>query len=397
MSAPPATRVTELRPIPVSYEVALAQESDLAGEIAAASAIDIPWLLAALILLGILYALKYIVVPLVKLLYPRGGSLLSRITSWAIGTLLAPVKFIVQAVTNAVATGIDHHAGKLTLWLWSMAYEVHDMSVELGNFATSTAASFHDLRYTTLPREINRVTAPLRSRLTTLETVRKQLDGIARAAGYSSFPVMVKAEQPHIAQLKAADAYVLKQGHVSLAGALSVYEATSKSWTATEAEVRKLGFYTVPDFIEWAKKEILVTLPAKVEAEATERKKLATAVQPLITNKAGLLALLTIPGFTRAFDRIRTAECTPIAECAVNQNFGSGAWSKLLNFLKDILEAAIAALVFADLCNILGVVSEGIDVFMPVLEELVTLESGICAFGGASIAAAMPPPAYVSG
>lgn len=396
MPAPPATRVVKLPEVPVSYEVALAQESDLAGEIASASAIDIPWLFAAVILLGILYAIRYIVVPIVKLLYPRGGSLLSRIADWTIGALLAPVRFIVHAVTNAIATGIDHHAGKVTLWIHSMAYELHDLTVEVGNFATSAAASIHDLRYQVLPREINRVTAPLRTRVTKLETVRKLLDAIARRYGYADFPTLVRTATPHVKELIAADLYVRGQGHASLAGALSVYEQTSKSWTATEQAVRKLGYYTIPDFIHWAELEITKTLPAKIEAEATERKKLATAVAPLIRNEAPLLALLTVPGFERAFNRIRADECTPIAECAVNQNFGSGAWTKLLNLLKDLLEVAIAALVFADLCNIIGVVSEGIDAFMPVLEELVTAESGICAFGGASAAPAMPPPAYVT-
>jgi hypothetical protein len=369
----------------------------LAEEIAGASVIDIGWLFAGLVLLGVLYALKYIVVPLVKMLYPKGGSLLDRIASWAIGSLLAPVAFIVHAVTNAIATGIDHHAGKVTVWLHAIAFEVHDLTVEMGNFATSAAASIHDLRYQTIPREINKVTAPLRGRITRLENVRKLLDGIAKKYGYADFPTLVRTATPHIKQLIAADVYVKGQHHASLAGALSVYEATAKSWAETQRQVQKLGYYTIPDFVRWAQLEITKVLPAKIEAEVKARQQLATKLAPLIRNEAPLLALLTVPGFERAFNRIRNAECTPIAECAVNQNFGSGAWGKLLNLLKDLLETALAVLAFADLCNILAVVSEGIDVFMPVLEELVTLESGICAFGGASPAPAMAPPAYRTG
>lgn len=397
MPAPPATRIVDLPPVPVSYDVALAQEFDLAGEIAAASSIDIPWLFAAAILLGVLYAVKFFLIPLVKMLAPRGGSLLSRVTSWLISSLIAPVAFILHTVVNQVAIGIDHHAGRVTTWVHAMAFEVHDLTVEVGSFAASTAEAVHVLRYKTIPREINRVTAPLRSRVTALETVRKQLDAIARAAGYANFPTLVKTASPHLKQLIAADLYVRGQGHASLAGALSVYEAASKSERATEAAVHRLGYYTVETWIQHTEHAITYTLPQKIQAEAEARKKLATAVQPLLTNKEALLGLLTVPGFERAFNRIRADECTPIAECAVNQNFGSGSWGKLLNFLKDILETALAALVFADLCNILGEVSAGIDLFMPVLEELVGLESGICAFGGASPAPSMPPPAYVTG
>lgn len=404
MAAPVRPRTVRLPEVPANGRVIMAERElevrgaiPLAEEIAGASVIDIGWLFAGLVLLGCLYALKYIVVPIAKMLYPKGGGLLDRIASWAIGSLIAPVAFIVHAITNAIATGIDHHAGKITYWLHAIAFEVHDFTVEMGHFAISAAASMHDLRYQVLPREINRVTAPLRGRITRLETVRKLLDGIAKKYGYADFPTLVRTATPHIKQLIQADLYVKGQGHTSLAGALSVYEATAKSWKATQVAVRHLGFYTVPDFVEWAKLEILKVLPAKIEAEVKARQALATKLAPLIKNEAPLLALLTVPGFERAFNRIRADECTPIAECAVNQNFGSGAWGKMLNLLKDLLETALAVLVFADLCNIIGVVSEGIDTFMPVLEELVGLESGICAFGGASGPPAMPPPAYRTG
>lgn len=400
MAAPPATRTITLPEVPLNGRVVMAERElevrgvSLAGEIATSAEIDLPVLFAATVLLGVLYSVKYLLVPLVKMLSPSGGSLIDRAVSWAISTLLAPVRYAFQAVINAVASGVDYHAPKITLWLHAQAFMVHDWAVELGNFAGSTADALTTMTTTTIPREINRVTAPLKTRVTRLETVRKRLDAIARKYGYADFPTLVLHATPAVKQLVAAEVYVKGQHHTSLAGALSVYEATSKSWKATEQAVRKLGYYTIPDFVKWAELEIHKTLPAKIQVEVKARKALQAKVQPLINHEPELLALLAPAGLEAAIRKIIPKVCTDVGECAATGLAGASNWGIFKGLLKLLLFGAIDLLVISELCTIAAGIRDAVNLAKPGLRAVAVVEGGLAAHGCAGKTPPLPPPAY---
>lgn len=380
--------------VPVSDEVALAQEFDLAGEIELAADADPTVLLAAILLLGVLYSIKYFLVPLIKLLSPTGGSLLARVTNWIIDQLTAPVKAVLQWVVHRVVTGIEDLSRPFARTMESWAWTLHDAAWSAAHFAESATQAIARLKTTVIPRIVTAQLVPVKKRIKLLEIVRMQLDSIARQYGYSSFPVLVRTATPHIKQLVAADVYVKGQGHKSLAGALSVYEASAQSWNATQRAVKQLGYYSIPAYITHTDNIIKHQIIPEQKKQALEIGK----IQKLLgLNAAGIPLLLAamVPQAVARFFRPAIPEvCTEVGDCAATNLLGSNRWNFFKDLLGLILAATVDALLLVDLCVIAKGAQELAGIIEPELRQLVAVEGGLIGAGCANSAQVLPPPEY---
>lgn len=393
---PPNLRTVplEIPRVPLNGRVILAEDGEIAAEIAAGAEIDIPVLMGIIALLGVLYSAKYLLIPMMKLAKFPGTNFFSDAVNFVLGTITAPIKSFAQWIKHQIALGIEHHSRPFARTVEGWAHIVHDTSVEMASMAVTTAESMHRLRHTILPREIRKQTAPLRKRIRILETVRAHLDAIAHQYGYADFPTLVKTATPHIKQLVAADIYVESQKHKSLAGALSVYEAAAKSWNQTVTEVRKLGYYTIPDFIRYTETQIEHVIKPELQRQRVQIGKITGLLAPDRFGIPTLLAIMAPSAIARFFRPAIPSVCTEVGDCAASNLVGKTRW----NFFKDILGLLLATtldgLLLADLCTIAKGAQLIAQEISGPLRELVVVEGGLIGIGCAGPKSTLPPPRY---
>lgn len=372
----------------------LAEDTAIAAEIAADAEISIPLITGAIILLGLLYAAKYILVPLLKFIQVPGSGWLQDAINDVLGIITSPIKSAYQWLMHEIALGIEDHAAPVTRVLEAGAWILHDLSVELANLAASMAVATSEIVTTVIPREINRVTAPLRSRIKNLELDIGAYNAIARQNGFANFRTLLKVETPRVTELRTAEEYVKKQGHASLAGALSTYETTYKRVRVYEETVRKLKFYDVPAWIRHITTTIEKTVPETIKKLALRVGKIELKLKP---NKFGVPELLAVmsPAAIASFFRPAIPEvCTQVGECAANNLLGSNLWKYFKDLLGLLLAFTIGDIALQDVCAISKLCRDVVGEIEPEIRALVVVTGGMASVGCASGGQTLPPPLY---
>lgn len=372
----------------------LAEESSEAALIAADAEISIPLLTGAIILLGLLYAAKYIIVPLAKLVKIPGTNFFSDFVNDVIGYITAPIKSFVRVLMTTIAQGIEAHAQPITRLMEAAAWTIHDTMIELANAFASTAVALNVMRAKVIPEEINKQTIPIRKRLTTLERQNKLLDAIARQYGYANFPTLMRVATPAVKELVAAEVYVKTQRHVSLAGALSTYEAAAKRVRVYEETVRKLKFYDVPAWIRQITTSTTRTIPETVKKLALRVGKIEKLTSFNTDGIPTLLALMTPAAIGRWWKPAIPSVCTEVGECAANNLLGSNIWRYFKDLLGLALALTIGAFALEDLCAISKLAVAVVGEIEPEIRGITVVAGGMSSIGCASPGQSLSAPLY---
>ena len=123
----------------------LAEDTAVAAEIAADASIAPEILFAGLILIGLLYSARYFLVPLLKLIKIPGSNWFSEIINKAISLITDPIKDYLKGILVWISNGIEAHAEPITRLMESGAWAIHDLSIELANFAASTTVAIAEI------------------------------------------------------------------------------------------------------------------------------------------------------------------------------------------------------------------------------------------------------------
>ena len=372
----------------------LATESEEAAVIAADAEISIPLITGAIILLGLLYAAKYILVPLLKLIKVPGTNFFSDFVNKVLGIITNPIKDFFRVIMAKIAEGIEAHAEPVTRTLEAGAWVLHDLSVELANFAATASLATAIITAEIIPREILKETKPLKLRVGRIETQLRGYDAVARQFGYANARVMFKAWAPIIGEIRRAEDYVHSQGHRTLAGALSTYETSTKRVRVYEETVRKLKFYDVPAWIRAITTTTTRTIPETIKKLALRVGKVENLLK---FNKQGiptLLALMTPAAIASWFKPAIPGVCTQVGDCAAGNLIGNNLWKYFKDLLGLLLTFAIGDIALGDLCGIVGLIQGAFSEIEPALRGLVVVENGLASVGCGSEGQRLPPPLY---
>jgi hypothetical protein len=370
----------------------------LAAEISTGLEVGAPEIFAALALGGLTYSVADWLFPQTAAVYNEGNNWYDKIVNLRARLQSPAFKGVTKWVTASVTDGLYSRDPQLTKMLLATAHAVHDFTVEVGHFADTEAQAMHQLRYVTVPREIRYYTKPLRLRIGTIELVIKAWRKIAHQLGYPTITAMFRAWGKINLEVGKAITYVHHQGHPTLAGALSVYEARAKQVAKMEATAQQLGFYTVPDLERFVVTQTKTVLPKRIGKIELGLKQLRLKLKPLLELAPvdlGILASLgTLAGFEAMVNRILPRTCTATGECAAGNLVGKSNWNIFKGLLNLLLFGALDALLAAELCTIVGAVKEGIDLAKPALREIAVVEGGLFSIGCAGKTPPLPPPAY---
>jgi hypothetical protein len=271
---------------------------------------------------------------------------------------------------------------------------IHDISWAAAHFAEATVSAISILRTKIVPRIINAKLVPVKKRIKVLETVRAQLDSIARQAGFRNFPTLVRTATPHIKQLIAADIYVKSQRHKSLAGALSVYEAAADSWNKTRAEVKKLGYYDIPSYIRHTDNIIQKQIKPQLKKQQLEIGKIEGLLALTSVGIPVLLAKMAPKAIAAFFRPAIPQVCTEVGECAASNLLGKSNWNWLKDMLGLLLAASIDALLLSDLCGIARAAQTIAGDFEGPLRDLAIGEGTLFSKGCGGEGHSIGPPLY---
>jgi hypothetical protein len=390
----PAIATSTVPRVPVSYEVALAQETDESILIAADAEVTIPILIGIVCLLGFLYSAKYLLVPLLKLIKVPGTNWFSDAVNFVLGAITKPIEDYAKTIYAWIATGVNAHLRPVTNFLESLAWVAHDAAIVTATTFAQVATTLHSLRYEIIPREINRATQPLRNSIRKLNADIAAYNAIARANGFINFRTMLKVETPRITELRKAEAYVKQQGHVSLAGALSTYQATTNTVKTYEETVRHLHFDNMPTWIRVMTKTVTQTIPKTIKQLALKVGKIEHLVTPNRFGIPTLMALMAPAAIARWFRPAIPNVCTEVGECAASNLLGKSNWQWFKDLLALLLLPTIDALALADLCAIANLAQDTARAFEPELRGLAVVAGGLSSIGCASPGITMGEPLY---
>lgn len=378
----------------LSEEVILAEDTDVAAEIATGADISIPILFGVAVLMAILYTSKYLLIPLMKLIKVPGSGWLSEAVNAVLGFITSPIKDFLQWMKHTLATGIESMAAPFTKWLNMAAHEIHDFAIETANAFETVLDELNRLVNQVIPAEIARAIKPLTSRLNTLAEWVRHIESTAIRAGFKNFLQWFAFAAPLARPLYAAIKYVESQGHVSLAGALSAFQTVYKDWLHVNRAMNALGFLSIPTFASWVKNMIEGAIIPKIERLTTRVNKIA---HELTLNNVGIpiiMSLMSAEAIAKWLSPAIDKFCEPVGDCAASKLVGSGPWNAFKSLLKLLLAAEVDALLLADLCAIGKAMQEIAGAIEPELRQLVTVEGGLIGEGCANQAQVLPPPLY---
>lgn len=372
----------------------LATESEEAALIAADAEVTVPILFGGLILVGILYSVNYFVVPLLKLIKVPGANWFADFVNDALGYITAPIKDFAKGLLNWIARGVEAHAAPITRVMEAGAWVLHDLSIELANFASTVTTDTALIVTEVIPREINKATRPIRIRLRNLESDINAYNVIARQNGFANFRTLLKVETPRITELRQAETYVKTQHHVSLAGALSTYETSAQRVRVYEETVRKLKFYDVPAWIQKTTTITTRTIPQTIKKLALRVGKIETLLK---LNKQGiptLLALMTPAAIGSWFKPAIPEVCTQVGDCAANNLLGSNLWKYFKDLLGLLLALTVGAFALDDVCAISKLARDVVNEIEPEIRGIVVVTGGLASIGCAGAGQTLGPPLY---
>lgn len=277
------------------------------------------------------------------------------------------------------------HTAKLLHWL---AVLVDATAYWIGDFAEEVYNTFSLLRHTVMPQYVASQLAPLRTRLgkdeKTIGLLNKRLvkakQAIQQMAPQIRWPI-------HAPTFDTAVKW-WTQRFVQLWH--KVYTNMEKRLHGAEVTIRKL-LKQVHALQTWKEKVVTPTL-RKHTAELSQLLPLL-ALAPLVAPIKNLLSWaqgVSSPATNAITDNI----CEPVGDCAANK-LTQGNWSKWAKDLfKLLLFGALDAILLADLCAMVGLVGDIIDLAKPAVEEIAGVEGGLIGIGCVSGTPPLPAPLY---
>lgn len=272
--------------------------------------------------------------------------------------------------------------------LHSLAVVVDATAFWIGDFSQETYNALSRLTHVTMPRFVEEVVAP----------VRKLAASALKLA--SLLNKRLVASREHINSLAQslpwnfhADTFDLAIGKlVFLFDHLwhKVYTNIENRLHGAEADIRKLRAQ-VNALQEWKAKTVTPTL----NRHTAEISKLL----PLAALTAFILPIKNLLSWAQgvqspASTAITNNVCEPVGDCAANKLTG-GNWSKWAKDLfKLLLFGTLDAILLADLCQMIGLVGDIIDLATPEIEAIASVEGGLIALGCVGGTPPLPPPAY---
>lgn len=390
----PAPVLSKIPRVPVSYEVALAQETDEAILIASDAEITIPLLFGIICLLGWLYGAKYLLIPLLKLIKVPGTNWFSEFVNFVLGAITKPVEDYAKALYAWIAHGIDAHTRPFTNFVESAAWIAHDSSITVATTFAQVATALHTMRHVIIPDAITTALKPIRLRLGKIEAVIASLNATAKRNGFRDYQTAAKVQVPQTVELGKAETYVRTQGHKSLAGALSVFQTTTTEVGAAITTVKRLKYYDLPSWITHITTEITKIVPDTIKKLTLRVGKIEHSLSLNSVGVPFLLAAMSATAVASFFRKAIPEVCTEVGDCAASNLIGRNNWNWLKDLLGLLLAASIDALALADLCAIAKLAQSVASDFEPELRDLAVVAGGLSSIGCASPGVTMGAPLY---